>query len=69
MGLKNVEDRSQRLQEVLKTIGKMKVEDLLKKKGELEKSIMNQGNHYESPSPITRDELRLVIEEIQRRYA
>jgi len=31
--------------------------------------IRNNGEHHESPSPIYRDELRLIEEEIQRRDA
>lgn len=69
MGLRNVEDRNQRLQEILLTLRSMSVEDLLEKKKTLNRGVKLYGDHEYSPSPKLKDELRLIEEEIQRRHA
>lgn len=69
MGLKNVEDRSQRLQETLLTLRVMPVEDLLRRQKRMNVRINRCGDDVDSPSPNLRDELRLIEEEIQRRHA
>lgn len=68
MGLKNVEDRSQRLQETLLTLRGMSAEGLLEKQKNLRRGVKLYGDHeYSLPSKL-RDELRLIEEEIQRRH-
>ena len=69
MGLKNVESRSQRLQETLLTLRRMSAEELLRRQKGMNVRINRCGGDVDSPSPNLRDELRLIEEEIQRRHA
>ena len=67
MRLKNVESRSQRLQETLLTLRGMSAEGLLEKQKNLRRGVKLYGDH-EYSLPKLRDELRLIEEEIQRRH-
>jgi hypothetical protein len=69
MGLKNIESRSQRLQGMLLRLRDRVPEELEKRKVHLVKLLNHFEESQDSPSPLFRDELRLINEEIDRRHA